>query len=143
MLVEYFPKIMDLKFTALMEDALDDIEEGKIVKEKVLEEFYIPFKASVDFAQENIKKEVVTTGEICDKCGKPMIEKWGKKGKFISCSDYPTCKNAKSITTKVKCPNEGCGGELIERRSIRGFFYGCTNYPKCTFTSRTLPEKQE
>ncbi len=143
MLVEYFPKIMDLKFTALMEEELDDIEEGKIDKKKVLDDFYIPFKAGVDFAQANIKKEVVTTGEICDKCGKPMIEKWGRKGKFLSCSDYPTCKNAKSITTKVKCPNEGCTGELIERRSIRGFFYGCTNYPKCTFTSRTLPEKQE
>ena len=131
-----------MKFTALMEEELDEIEEGRLMKNKVLEDFYSPFKASLDYAQANIKKEIIVTDEICDKCGKPMIVKWGRKGKFLSCSAYPACKNAKSITTKVKCPQEGCGGELIERRSKRGFFYGCTNYPKCTFTSRTLPEEK-
>lgn len=143
MLVEYFPKIMDLKFTALMEEELDEIEEGKLNKIKVLNEFYAPFKESLDFAQNNIKKEVVFTDEICDKCGKPMIVKWGRKGKFLSCSAYPECKNSKSITSGVKCPEPGCGGELIERRSARGFFYGCSNFPKCRFTSRTLPENKE
>ena len=142
LLVEYFPKVMDIKFTALMEDELDEIEEGKIGKEKVLDDFYAPFKASLDFAQANIKKEIITTDEVCDKCGRPMIVKWGRKGKFLSCSGYPECKNAKSITTGVKCPQTGCGGELIERRSRRGFFYGCSNYPKCTFTSKSLPEAQ-
>jgi DNA topoisomerase I len=142
LLVEYFPVIMDVKFTATMEEELDEIEEGRLDKIKVLQDFYSPFKTSVDFAQTNIKKEIITTGEICDKCGKPMIIKWGKKGKFLSCSAYPECKNSKSITTKVKCPLEGCGGELIERRSKRGFFYGCTNYPKCTFTAKTLPEEK-
>lgn len=143
MLVEYFPKIMDVKFTAMMEEELDEIEEGKFNRLKVLEEFYRPFKESLDFAQNNIKKEVVTTDEICDKCGKPMIIKWGRKGKFLSCSAFPECKNAKSITTGVKCPEPGCGGELIERRSARGFFYGCSNFPKCRFTSRNLPEEKE
>ncbi|MCX5710002.1 MAG: type I DNA topoisomerase [Candidatus Omnitrophica bacterium] len=140
MLVEFFPKVMDIKFTALMEEELDDVEEGRLSRLKVLKDFYAPFKESLDYAQANIKKEVVTTDQICDKCGKPMIIKWGRRGKFLSCSDFPTCKNSKSITTGVKCPNEGCGGELIERRSKRGFFYGCSNFPKCTFTSRTLPE---
>ncbi|MFA5199734.1 MAG: type I DNA topoisomerase [Candidatus Omnitrophota bacterium] len=143
MLVEYFPKILDLKFTALMEDELDEIEEGVISRQKVLEDFYAPFKESLDFAQEHIVKEVMVTDQVCDKCAKPMIIKWGRRGKFLSCSDFPTCKNSKSITSGVKCPLENCGGELIERHSRRGVFFGCSNFPKCTFTSRTLPEDKE
>jgi len=143
LLVEYFPKIMDVKFTALMEEELDEIEEGRLDKNKVLEDFYEPFKSSLDFAQQHIKKEIVTSDEICEKCGKPMIVKWGRKGKFLSCSGFPGCKYSKSITSGVKCPEPGCGGELIERRSKRGFFYGCSNFPKCTFTSRTLPQDKE
>ncbi len=143
MLVEYFPKVMDVKFTALMEEELDEIEEGRLQRLKVLEDFYAPFKASLDFAQKNIKKEVIETGQMCDKCGAPMIIKWGRKGKFLSCSAYPKCKNAKSITTGVKCPQPECGGELIERRSKRGFFYGCSNYPKCNFISKDLPQDED
>lgn len=143
LLVEYFPKIIDVSFTAAMEEELDQIEEGVLSRLKVLQDFYAPFKASLDFAQANIKKEVITTDQTCDKCGKPMIVKWGRRGKFLSCSAFPECKNSKSITTGVKCPQEGCGGELIERRSKRGFFYGCSNFPKCTFTARALPEDKE
>jgi DNA topoisomerase-1 len=143
LLVEYFPKIIDVKFTAAMEEELDQVEEGSLKRLKVLQDFYAPFKVSLDYAQANIKKEVITTDQICEKCGKPMIVKWGRRGKFLSCSDFPTCKNSKSITSGVKCPQTGCGGELIERRSVRGFFYGCSNFPKCTFTSRTLPEDKE
>jgi len=124
-----------------MEEELDEIEEGEIDKIKVLRDFYAPFKESLDFAQKNIKKEVIKTEEFCDKCGKPMVIKWGRKGKFLSCSGYPECKNSKSITTGVKCPQPGCSGELIERHWRRGVFFGCTNYPKCTFTSRTLPQE--
>jgi DNA topoisomerase-1 len=142
LLVRYFPKIIDVKFTALMEEELDEIEEGKIDKIRVLQDFYAPFKVSLDFAQKNIKKEVIKTDELCDKCGKPMIIKWGRKGKFLSCSAYPQCKNSKSITTGVKCPQAGCNGELIERRSKRGFFYGCSNYPRCKFVSKTLPREK-
>ena len=143
LLVEYFPKIMDLQFTALMEEELDEIEEGRLDKIKVLKDFYGPFKVSLDFAQANIKKEVIVSDEICDRCGKPMIVKWGRKGKFLSCSGFPECKNSKSITSGVKCPIPACGGELIERRSKRGFFYGCSNFPKCTYTSRNLPQEKE
>lgn len=142
LLVEYFPKIIDVGFTALMEEELDEVEEGRLDKLKVLKDFYEPFKASLDFAQANVKKEIITTDEVCDKCGKPMIVKWGRRGKFLSCSGFPDCKSSKSITSGVKCPEEGCGGELIERRSRRGFFYGCSNFPKCTFTSRALPEEK-
>ncbi len=143
LLMEYFPKIMDEGFTAAMEEELDEIEEGKLGRLKVLEDFYQPFKESLDFAQNNIKKEVVQTDEVCAKCGKPMIIKWGRKGKFLSCSAFPECKYSKSITSGVKCPEPNCGGELIERRSRRGFFYGCSNYPKCTFISKALPQPQE
>lgn len=143
MLVEYFPKILDLKFTALMEEELDQIEEGALSRQKVLADFYAPFKENLDFAQANIVKEVIFTDQVCDKCGKPMIVKWGRRGKFLSCSAFPECKNSKSITSGVKCPAENCGGELIERHSSRGVFYGCSNFPKCTFTSRTLPEDKE
>lgn len=143
LLLEYFPKVMDIKFTALMEEKLDEIEEGVLDKTKIMEEFYPSFKEAIDFAQENIQKEVITTEETCEKCGKPMIVKWGRRGKFLSCSAYPECKNSKSITTGVKCPQADCGGELIERFSRRGPFFGCSKYPKCTFTARTLPEEKE
>ncbi|MEK6727614.1 MAG: type I DNA topoisomerase [Candidatus Omnitrophota bacterium] len=143
LLVEYFPKIMDLKFTAALEEELDEIEEGRFNKIKVLRDFYEPFKVSLDFAQANIKKEVIISSETCDKCGRPMIIKWGRKGKFLSCSGFPKCKNSKSITSGVKCPEPECGGELIERRSKRGFFYGCSNFPKCRYTSRSLPQEKE
>ena len=143
LLVEYFPKIIDVKFTASIEEKLDEVEEGKLERTKVLEDFYLPFKESLDFAQAHIVKEVIMTDQICDKCGKPLIVKWGRRGKFLSCSGFPECKNSKSITSGVKCPIENCGGELIERHSKRGFFYGCSNFPKCTFTSRNLPENEE
>ncbi len=139
LLVRYFPGIMDVKFTARMEEKLDGIEEGKLRHVQVLEEFYQPFKQDLDFAQGDIKKEVVVTGEACEKCGKPMVVKWGRKGKFLSCSGFPECKHAKSITTGVKCPQPGCAGELIERHSRRGVFYGCSRYPECRYVSSTLP----
>lgn len=143
MLVEYFPEIIDIKFSAGMEDALDEVEEGKTTRVKVLKDFYILFKNRLDFAHSNIKKEVVHTSDICEKCGKPMIIKWGRKGKFLSCSDFPQCKFAKSITTGVKCPQSGCTGELVERKSKRGSFYGCSKFPECKFISKTLPNSDQ
>ena len=144
LLVKHFPNIMDVKFTARMEEELDEIEERKQDKLKVLNDFYIPFKENLEAATENmrnVKREVVETDEDCELCGKKMIIKWSRKGRFLSCSDYPRCKFAKSITTGVKCPIPQCSGELVERRSRRGAFYGCTKYPKCTYTANKLPEK--
>jgi DNA topoisomerase-1 len=143
MLVEYFPKIMDVAFTAAMEEELDEIEEGRLAKKKVLDDFYAPFKVSLDYAQANIKREVITIDEICPECGKPMIIKWGRRGKFISCSGFPQCKFSKTITSGVKCPEPDCGGELIERRSKRGVFFGCSNFPKCRHIEKTLPQDKE
>lgn len=142
LLVKHFPKILDAGFTAKMENELDDVEEGATDWLIILKDFYSPFMHSVEEAKKHmksIKKEGVKTDEICALCGKPMIIKWGKRGKFLSCSAFPKCKYAKSITTGVKCPAPDCDGELIERRSRRGPFYGCTRYPNCKYTARNLP----
>ncbi len=148
LLTEHFPDILSTEFTAAMEEELDEVEGGRIKWVTVLNDFYKPFITSLKRAQvamESIKKITIATDEVCEDCGKPMVIKWGRRGKFLSCSDFPKCKNARSITTGVKCPNPGCGGELVERRSRkRGTrFYGCSSYPKCTFTANKLPEKPE
>ena len=109
-----------------------------------MKDFYSPFMHKVDEAQKNMKsinKNAVKTDQVCELCGKPMVIKWGRRGKFLSCSDFPKCRFSKSITTGVKCPGPDCDGELIERRSKRGVFYGCTKYPGCKYTTRVLPEK--
>jgi DNA topoisomerase-1 len=132
---------MDIEFTARMEDELDKVEDGNYSWVSVLNEFYPPFKESIDFAKKTIKKEVVFSEEKCEKCGKPMVIKWGRKGRFLSCSDYPRCKYSKSISTGKACPEPNCGGELVERRAAKGkFFYGCSNFPKCRFTISKLPQ---
>ncbi|MFH1578207.1 MAG: type I DNA topoisomerase [Candidatus Omnitrophota bacterium] len=143
LLVEYFPQIVDFEFTAQMEEQLDKVEEGKCDRYKILNDFYPAFKTRLDFAQEHIKKEVIMTDEVCRECGRPMIVKWGRRGKFLSCSGFPECRVSKSITSGVKCPEPDCGGELVERRSLRGVFYGCSNFPKCRFTSRDLPSSKD
>ena len=142
LLVENFPGIVNVEFTAKMEDELDYIEEGTENWVKVLKDFYAPFNKTVEEAKDrmkSVKKQVEETDEVCPECGRPMVIKWGRRGRFLSCSGFPACKYAKSITTGVKCTEESCDGELVERKSRRGAFYGCTNYPKCTFTTRRLP----
>ncbi len=144
LLMQYFAKVMDEKFTAKMEEELDEIEEGKIDWVKVLQIFYRPFSFELKMAanyMKSVKKEVIATDKVCELCGKPMVIKWGRRGKFLSCSGFPACKNAKSITTGIKCLREGCTGELVERRSKRGVFYGCSNYPNCTYIAQKLPEE--
>ena len=145
LLLEHFPKILDFEFTAKMEDELDGIEDGDIDWIVLLKSFYSPFMHTVDkakIAMRDVKKEIIPTDEVCELCGKPMIIKWGRRGKFLSCSDYPRCKSAKSITSGVKCPAPDCAGELVERRSTRGIFYGCTKFPVCRYTARRLPSDE-
>lgn len=144
LLVKHFPTLMDLEFTAKMEEHLDKIEEGELSWTNVLQEFYGPFKASLERAGAEIqpvRRVEEKTDEICDKCGKPMVIKWGRRGKFLSCSAFPECRNAKSISTGVPCPT--CGkGSLVARRSRGGKgrpFYGCSRYPECTHISNKLP----
>ena len=147
LLMKSFPKILDLEFTAKMEEELDEIEEGRQKSEEVLKDFYTPFAKDVEHAKVNMRKvkgEAVRTSEICEKCGKPMVIKWGRLGRFLSCSDFPNCRFAKPIPTGVKCPEPDCGGMLVERRSKGGrHFYGCSNYPKCHHISRRLPSQDD
>jgi len=144
LLTKYFPKILDVKFTATFEEELDEVEEGKLNWAEVVKLFYEPFIKKLVIAQKKVKKEVIPTKETCELCGRPMVIKWGRHGRFLSCSGFPKCKHARSITTEIKCPQEGCGGWLVERRTRGGrMFYGCSNYPKCTYAANNLPQVEE
>ncbi|MDP8216807.1 MAG: type I DNA topoisomerase [Candidatus Kaelpia imicola] len=143
LLISHFPKILDVGFTAHVEEDLDRIEEGEVQWDSVVAEFYQPFLEQLKEAQDkmpSVKDEIIQTDEICEICGSPMVVKWGRNGRFLGCSGYPECKNSKAITTGVRCPQEGCSGELVKKKSGKGrLFYGCSNYPNCTFTSSRLP----
>lgn len=197
-LVKNFPKILDVEFTAMMENQLDRIEEGTLERLATLKEFYVPFEKDLEKARKqmrNVKKEEIPTDIVCDKCGSPMVIKWGRKGQFIACSNYPKCKNTSNFTEDengkivqtetektdmvcekcgkpmvvkegrfgrflgcsgypeckstaaislgVSCPEKGCGGDITEKRTKKGkAFFGCSNYPKCKFATwdRPIPE---
>jgi DNA topoisomerase-1 len=146
LLVKYFPGIVDVGFTARMEEDLDLIASGKRRWVPVLRDFYGPFEKTLQHAEkhmENLDLGEQPTGEVCEKCGHPMIVKWGRYGKFIACSNYPACRNTKPFQVKigVACPQ--CGGDLVEKKTRRRrVFYGCSNYPECEFASwkRPLPQ---
>ncbi|HPN87863.1 MAG TPA: type I DNA topoisomerase [Candidatus Omnitrophota bacterium] len=141
LLVEYFPKILDIGFTAHMEENFDLIEEGTLAYASLLNEFYQPFKEELEYAENNIEKQHNFIDKKCPLCGKQMVMKWGRRGKFLSCSGFPHCRHAESVTLGIKCPNEGCDGELVERKNRRGqTFYGCSKYPKCNYLTNELPK---
>ncbi|HHW19450.1 MAG TPA: type I DNA topoisomerase [Firmicutes bacterium] len=145
LLRENFPSIVDVKFTAEMEKRLDSVEEGKEAWDNVVREFWEPFKEQVEKAEREIKRVEVEdepAGINCEKCGRPMVIKRSRYGKFVACSGYPECKNTKPLVEKagVKCPK--CQGEIVVRRSKTGrVFWGCENYPQCDFViwSRPVP----
>lgn len=195
LLIDNFPEILDVQFTAGMEEQLDEVEEGKTNSKVLLANFYKIFKKRLDTASvymRNIKHEMKETEIVCDKCGAKMVIRWGKKGKFLACpnfplckntkefikdddgkikiverkeaqeicekcgkemvikvgkkgrflacSGYPVCKNSRPIPTGVKCPNEKCSGMLIERQSKKGkTFYACSMYPDCNYTLWDMP----
>jgi DNA topoisomerase-1 len=146
LLTRNFADIVDIDFTAHMEDDLDEIAQNKKVWGDVVQEFYTPFEADLKKASADIVKvetPVELTDEKCDKCGKPMAIKIGRFGKFLACTGYPECKTTRSylVKTGVKCPE--CGAELIQRfNKKRQIFYGCSAYPKCTFAINTKPLPQ-
>ncbi len=200
LLVENFPRIVNVEFTAKMEAELDEVEEGHKQWTVALDDFYKPFSADLEKAKihmRNVKEELEKTDikcekcgnlmvikfgrygkflacsgypecrntsqiqengeaakvdvpddeptdEICPKCGKNMVVKTGRFGKFIACSNYPECKTTKQIGTGILCPKENCGGELVQRRTRFGkFFYGCNRYPDCDFTVWGEPVKEK
>ena len=135
-LQEFFSDLINVEYTAKMEEDLDKIAEGKKVWYKILEKFYNDFEPEVENAFDKMeKKEDEKTGDICPKCGKEMVIKTGRYGKFEACSGYPECKyikpKEKALLTEVcNCPK--CGGKIVERKTKKGkIFYGCGNFPKC------------
>jgi len=146
MLAQHFPKIVDFSFTARMEKDLDEIAQGDREWVSVLRAFYGPFAKTLDKAAENIEKINVTkmTDEICSECGKPMLIKAGRFGKFLACSGYPECKKTMPLRIKigVACPQ--CkSGELLERiNKKKRRFYGCSRYPECDFVINNKPIHQ-
>lgn len=143
-LIEYFPEIVNVDFTAKMERDLDLIEEGKAKWIDIIDNFYKEFEKRLKQAEEEMKTVEIKdepAGIDCEKCGSPMVYKMGRYGKFIACSNFPECRNAKPILKKigVKCPV--CKeGEIVERKSKKNrTFYGCERYPECEFVSWDKP----
>lgn len=141
---EFFPEILDVEFTAHMEEELDFVEEGKEDWVRVLDTFYTSFEKRLLFAEEEMKEIEIqdeVSDEICEKCGKHLVYKMGRFGKFLACSGFPDCRNTKPIIKDigVTCPT--CHtGKIVERRSKKGrVFYGCDQYPTCDFVSWDKP----
>ncbi|MBQ5764999.1 MAG: type I DNA topoisomerase [Clostridia bacterium] len=146
LLKEHFEKIVDVKFTAGMEQSLDKIENGDTKWEKLLEDFYNDFENSLKIAEtalggQKVKVPEVESDEVCELCGKKMVIKNGRFGKFLACPGFPQCKNAKPLPEdEVKEPCPKCGGKLVKRKSKKGkTFYGCSKYPECDFTAPGIP----
>jgi len=143
---QYFSGIVDIEFTARMEDELDEIANENRDWVRVVQDFYTPFEKDLENAaqlMDKIKLAEEVTDEVCPKCGKPMIVKHGRYGKFLACSGYPECKHTASFQVKlgVKCPD--CGSELVQKLSKkRRTFYGCSNYPNCQFATNFRPLPQ-
>ncbi len=143
-----FPKFVNTKFTAQMETSLDDISEGNLEYVGILREFYDELeltlkKAKAEMEGVKIQLEEDKTDIPCDKCGRMMVIKTGRFGKFLACPGYPDCKNTKPLIaeTGAKCPK--CGGNVIQRKSKKGYvFYGCGNYPNCDFSTWDAPTKE-
>jgi DNA topoisomerase-1 len=140
LLVAHFPQIVDYKFTARMEDDLDEIAEGKKKWVPIIKEFYMPFKENLDQKYKEVSKAEEKTEEVCEKCGAPMVIKMGRYGKFLACSGFPKCRNIKSLvtegggppepeTTDIKC--DKCGAPMVVKSGRFGKFLACSRYPEC------------
>ncbi len=141
-LAEHFPKIVDPGFTARMEEQLDEIARGKYEWIAALREFYPPFQETLDEAWENLDKVDLTqtSEEICPNCGRPMVIKVGRFGKFLACSGYPDCKTTMPYVVKTGATCPECGGELVKKISKKKkVFYGCSKYPECKFAVSRRP----
>ena len=143
LVVEHFPEIVDLGFTAGMEEDLDQVAAGKERWQKVIGDFYVKFEPQVKKAQAEMpvtKSEPEKIGRACPNCGHDLVIRWGRFGKFISCSNFPECRFTEAILEKINviCPKDG--GDLVLRKTRKGrIFYGCANYPTCDFTNWKRP----
>lgn len=152
MLTKHFPKVVDVNFTAQMEESLDKVAEGEVEWQNLLSDFYAPFSKNLEEKYEEVEKEIKdeASDEICEKCGKPMIIKFGRFGKFLACTGFPECKNTKNFgenapqATGMKC--EKCKiGDIVQKRTFKGrrrIFWGCSRYPECDFATWNDPAKK-
>jgi DNA topoisomerase I len=144
LILEFFPEILNVEFTAKMESDLDHIEEGQVKWAQIIDEFYQGFEKSLEIAEKEMQHVEIKdepAGEDCEQCGNPMVFKMGRYGKFMACSNFPDCRNTKPIVKEigVKCPK--CHeGNIIERKSKKKrIFYGCDRFPECDFLSWDKP----
>ncbi len=143
LMLKAFPSIVDIKFTAGMEEKLDKVADGTMNWKNVISDFYPGFKEAIESASANLEKVKVAdqvTDVICDKCGSNMVIKYGPHGKFLACPNFPACRNTKPLLEKIgiKCPK--CGGDIVKRRSKKGrIFYSCEKYPECDYVNWRKP----
>ena len=144
---ENFENIVDVKFTANMENELDEVEEGAKDYRTLLREFYGPFEKTLEIAASTIERVNIPdeiSDVVCDKCGSLMVYKMGRFGRFLACPKYPECKNTKPIVETIETPCPKCGAKLIKRKTKKGgkIFYGCEKYPECDYISWDMPAKE-
>ena len=145
LMMEQFPDIVDVTFSAGMEKNLDKVESGKADWHTTIDSFYKGFDASLQAAEKNMEGKKIKvpdeeTDEICEKCGRKMVIKTGRYGKFLACPGFPECTNTRRLVkdTGGKCPK--CGGRMLQRRSAKGrVYYGCEGYPNCDFMTWDEP----
>ncbi|CAB1129079.1 DNA topoisomerase I [Candidatus Hydrogenisulfobacillus filiaventi] len=146
LLKTYFPEIVDTAFTADVESQLDRVEEGETPWREVLQRFYDPFAAELsqaDAAIPRVELKEETTDEVCDKCGRPMVVKHGRFGRFLACSGYPECKNTRPYVEKTGALCPKCGSPIVVRKTRKGrTLYGCSAYPACDFVTWSRPSTQ-
>ncbi|MCL5016315.1 MAG: DNA topoisomerase, partial [Patescibacteria group bacterium] len=149
-LSENFPEIVDIGFTAKMEEDLDKVAEGEADWKKIIGAFYSEFEPQLEkkyVEVESMKPPVIETDEKCELCGKPMVIKFGRFGKFLACSGFPECKNTKSLqnednNTNIPCPKCGEGRVVVKKTRKGRIFYGCNRWPNCDYASWKKPEQQ-
>ncbi len=147
MMANNFSDIVDITFTADMEEKLDDVEQEGTDWRKIIKDFYLPFEKDLEEADKNIEHVVLpekVSDIICEKCGANMVHKMGRFGEFLACPNYPECKNTKPIVQEADVPCPKCGGKVVIKRSKKGkSFFGCENYPQCDFVSWDKPLEEK
>ena len=147
MMCKHFPNIVDITFTANMEDSLDNVEAGELEWHSIISEFYGPFAETLEKAEQSIEKvsiEDQVSDVPCEKCGAMMVYKMSRYGKFLACPNFPNCRHTMALPKNINVPCPECGAELLERVSRKGRkFYGCERYPECEFVSWDLPVKDK
>lgn len=147
LMTEHFEDIVDVKFTANMEDKIEDVADGSTSWKNVIREFYGPFEKTLKEAEEKIGDIEIKDEEsdvVCEKCGRKMVYKQGKFGKFLACPGFPECRNTKAITVELGVPCPKCGGKVLILKSRKGAtFYSCENSPECDFISWDEPTEEK